>query len=176
MFKALWANMAEATGVEGVWGFSRGGMGAITQAMAASAEARGATIRTGTEIEEILIEDDRATGVVLTSGETIRARAVASNADPKRTFLKLVPGGHLEPSIKRDVNNLKLRGNLAKVFIALDARPEWSLLQRRGPRDTGPRIHRPGAIHRIRRGVSGAGAQGRDAGQNMDVSACPINH
>ena len=139
MFKALWANMAEATGVAGVWGFSRGGMGAITQAMAASAEAKGATIRTGAEIEEILVEDERATGVVLTSGETIRARAVASNADPKRTFLKLVPDGHLEPSIERDVNNLKLRGNLAKVFIALDSRPEWACFNGEDPgtRDQG---------------------------------------
>ena len=75
--------MADATGVEGVWGFCRGGMGGVTQAMAASAEARGAKIRTGAEIEHILVEDGRAKGVVLTSGEVIRAHAVASNADPK---------------------------------------------------------------------------------------------
>ena len=62
MFKAMWANMAEATGMQGVWGFSRGGMGAITQAIAASAEARGATIRTGAEIEEILVEDEPGDG------------------------------------------------------------------------------------------------------------------
>ena len=102
MFKALWANMAEATGVAGVWGFSRGGMGAITQAMAASAEAKGATIRTGAEIEEILVEDERATGVVLTSGGR-SGRVPASNADPKRTFLNLVPSEHIEPHIKREV-------------------------------------------------------------------------
>ena len=139
MFKALWATMAEATGVDGVWGFSRGGMGAITQAMAASAEARGATIRTGAEIEEIVMEDGRATGVMLTSGERIRARAVASNADPKRTFLKLVPGENIQPGIKRDVGNLKMRGNLAKVFIALDGRPEWKCFEGEevGTRDQG---------------------------------------
>ena len=50
----------------------------------------------------------------------IRARAVASNADPKRTFLKLVPGENIQPSIKRDVQNLRMRGSLAKVFIALE--------------------------------------------------------
>ncbi len=139
MFKAMWANMAEATGVQGVWGFSRGGMGAITQAIAASAEERGATIRTGAEIEEILVEDGRATGVVLTTGEVIRARAVASNADPKRTFLKLVPGENIQPSIKRDVQNLRMRGSLAKVFIALNQRPEWKCFEGEevGTRDQG---------------------------------------
>ncbi len=139
MFKALWANMAEATGVSGVWGFSRGGMGAITQAIAASAEAKGATIRTGAEIEEILVEDGKAIGVVLISGEVIRARAVASNADPKRTFLKLVPGENIQPSIRRDVENLKMRGSLAKAFIALDGRPEWKCFEGEdvGTRDQG---------------------------------------
>ena len=139
MFKAMWANMAEATGTQGVWGFSRGGMGAITQAIAASAEERGATIRTGAEIEEILVEEGRATGVVLTTGEVIRARAVASNADPKRTFLKLVPGENIQPSIKRDVQNLRMRGSLAKVFIALDGRPEWKCFEGEevGTRDQG---------------------------------------
>ena len=139
MFKAMWANMAEATGVSGVWGFSRGGMGAITQAIAASAEAKGATIRTGAEIEEILVNDGKAIGVVLVSGEVIRARAVASNADPKRTFLKLVPGENIQPSIRRDVENLKMRGSLAKAFIALDGRPEWKCFEGEdvGTRDQG---------------------------------------
>ena len=139
MFKALWANMADATGEQGVWGYSRGGMGAITQAMAASAEARGATIRTGAEIEQILVEGDRARGVVLTSGEVVRARAVVSNADPKRTFLKLVPGEHVQSGIKRDVDSYKMRGNFAKVFVALDARPEWACFQGEDPgsRDQG---------------------------------------
>ena len=67
MFKSVWGTLADATGVHGVWGFSRGGMGAITQAMAESAEDRGAKIRTGAEIEQVLVEDGRAKGVVLTS-------------------------------------------------------------------------------------------------------------
>ena len=139
MFRALWVNMAEAAGEQGVWGFSRGGMGAISQAMAASARVRGATIRTGAEIEEILVEDGRARGVILTSGETIRARAVASNADPKRTFLNLVPSEHIEPHIKREVENYKQRGSFAKVFIALDGRPEWACFEGEdaGTRDQG---------------------------------------
>ena len=139
MFKAVWGTMADATGVEGVWGFCRGGMGGVTQAMAASAEARGAKIRTGAEIEHILVEDGRAKGVVLTSGEVIRAHAVASNADPKRTFLKLVPGEHIEPWIKRDLGNYQLRGNFAKIMFALDARPEWACFEGEAPgtRDQG---------------------------------------
>ena len=139
MFKAVWGTMADATGVEGVWGFCRGGMGGVTQAMAASAKARGAKIRTGTEIERILVEDGRARGVVLNSGEVIRAHAVASNADPKRTFLKLVPGEHIEPRIRRDLNNYQLRGNFAKIMFALDARPEWACFEGEDPgtRDQG---------------------------------------
>ena len=139
MFKAVWGTMADATGVEGVWGFCRGGMGGVTQAMAASAGARGAKIRTGAEIEQILVEDGRAKGVILTTGEVIRAHAVASNADPKRTFLKLVPGEHIEPRIKRDLNNYQLRGNFAKIMFALDARPEWACFEGEDPgtRDQG---------------------------------------
>ena len=139
MFKAVWGTMADATGVEGVWGFCRGGMGGVTQAMAASAEARGAKIRTGAEIEQILVQDGRARGVVLTSGEVVRAHAVASNADPKRTFLKLVPGEHMEPRIKREVNNYRMRGNFAKMMFALDGRPEWACFEGEDPgtRDQG---------------------------------------
>ena len=138
-FKTMWANMAEATGEQGVWGFSRGGMGTISQAMARSAEARGVTIRTGTEIQQVLVEDGKACGVLLTSGETIRARAVASNADPKRTFLNLIPGEHLEPRIKRDLGSWKQRGNFAKVFLALDAKPQWKCFagEEVGTRDHG---------------------------------------
>ena len=133
MFKTLWANMAEATGEQGVWGYSRGGMGTITQAMATSAQTRGVTIRTGAEIEEILVEGGKARGVVLTTGEVVRAKAVASNADPKRTFLKLVPDEHVQPGIRHEMESYKLRGNCAKMFVALDGRPEWACFQGEDP-------------------------------------------
>src|SRR5436190_9315580 len=74
---------------DGSGSFAQGGAGSITQAMAAAATQAGAEIRTGAEVIEIRIKDGAAQGVVLSSGEEILARAVISNADPKRTFLKL---------------------------------------------------------------------------------------
>src|SRR5690606_6915458 len=81
----------EVNGKAGVWGHAVGGMGAITQAMARSAEARGAVVRCGAPVEKVLVEGGRAKGIVLDTGETIRARAVASNVPPKLLFRDLVP-------------------------------------------------------------------------------------
>src|SRR5438046_9956879 len=74
----------EVNGKRGVWGHAIGGMGAITQAMAQAATARGALIRVSTAVREVLVEGDRAVGVVLDNGETIRAKYVASSVTPKR--------------------------------------------------------------------------------------------
>ncbi len=78
-------------GRRGVWGYVNGGMGAVTQALAAAARDMGVEIRTSTPVGEVLVEGGVATGVLLENGETLRARVVLSNADPKRTFLKLTP-------------------------------------------------------------------------------------
>src|SRR5687767_13728354 len=75
----------------------RGGMGGITHAMARSAQAAGVAIRTGVEVEAILVADGRAQGVALVGGDELRADLVVSNADPKRTFLRLVPRSALAP-------------------------------------------------------------------------------
>src|SRR4029077_4656245 len=77
--------------------FAAGGIGSVTQAMAAAAKAAGAEIRTNAEIAEIQVKDGVATAVVLKSGEEIPANAIISNADPKRTLLKLVDPTHLAP-------------------------------------------------------------------------------
>ncbi|MCY3777048.1 MAG: NAD(P)/FAD-dependent oxidoreductase, partial [Candidatus Aminicenantes bacterium] len=76
-------------------GIVKGGMGAVTRAMAGYLESQGGAIRTGCQVRRVLVEDGRARGVELTSGETIRSRLVVSNADPKRTFLDLVEPEHL---------------------------------------------------------------------------------
>src|SRR6266540_3404952 len=82
-------------GRRGVWGYVRGGMGAVTQALAAAARDLGVDIRTSVAVGEVLVSGGIATGVVLDNGEAIRARAVLSNADPQRTFLKLTPASAL---------------------------------------------------------------------------------
>ena len=107
-------------------GYSRGGMGGITQAIAKCAQAEGATIRTNAEIDHILVENGRTVGVALTDGEEIRAGAVASNADPKRTFLKMVEPQHLPEDFRDSIGRIGMKGDFAKMFLALDDRPQWA--------------------------------------------------
>lgn len=105
--------------------FAVGGIGAITQAMAAAARAAGAEIRTGTEVAEILVKNGVAQGVTLANGEEIKARAVISNADPKRTFLKLTDPSLLSPTFTKRLQNYRMNGTVAKLNLALDALPSF---------------------------------------------------
>lgn len=134
--------MGRAAGKAGLWGFVRGGMGGITQALAASARAAGAEIRTGTPVQQVRVQDGRAGGVILTTGEEIASRIVASGADPWRTFLDLVPAEHLDPEFRRDVRSIRMEGVSMKINLALDGLPEFVAAPGRGP---GPQ-HR-GTIH-----------------------------
>src|SRR6204780_5178947 len=79
--------MGGVNGHRGLWGFVRGGMGAVSNAIAASARSYGATIRTNAPVEKILVRDKHARGIVLHSGEAIHANIVASHLDPRRPFL-----------------------------------------------------------------------------------------
>jgi phytoene dehydrogenase-like protein len=103
-----------------------GGMGAVTQAIATAARGKGVEIRTGQAVAHILVENDRATGVILASGETICARAVISNADPKSTFLNLLGTMHLDTGFVRRVHHMRARGVTAKLHLALSALPAFS--------------------------------------------------
>ena len=93
--------MGGVGGVRGLWGFVRGGMGGVTQALAGSARSRGAIIRTGVEVARITTRNGCATGVAVVSGEEIPAHLVVSGADPKRTFLKLVESDALPVDFRR---------------------------------------------------------------------------
>jgi phytoene dehydrogenase-like protein len=106
--------------------FARGGAGAITQAMAAAAQKAGAEIRTGAEVIEIQVKSNVAYGVVLSSGEQLLAKAVVSNADPKRTFLKLTDPSLLSPTFTRRLQNYRMNGTVAKVNLALSGPPTFS--------------------------------------------------
>jgi phytoene dehydrogenase-like protein len=97
--------------------------------MAAAAKQAGAEIRTGAEIAEIRVKDGVATGVVLTSGEEISARAVVSNADPKRTLMRLVDPAHLSPDFMQKIKNYRCMGTVAKINLALSALPEFTALK-----------------------------------------------
>ena len=120
--------------------FAAGGMGAITQAMAAAATQAGAEIRSNAEVIEIRVKDGAATSVVLSSGEEITAKAVISNADPKRTLLKLVDPVHLAPDFVMKLQHYRMPGTVAKVNLALSGLPQFTALA------DNPEAHR-GRIH-----------------------------
>ena len=109
----------------GAWGFARGGMGAVTQALSGSLQASGGTIRTAAPVEQILIRNGRAHGVALASGEELEADVVVSNMDVKRTFLKAVAPEHLPEDFLRAVRRFKIRGSSGKLNIALDGLPTF---------------------------------------------------
>jgi Phytoene dehydrogenase and related proteins len=120
--------MGEVDGSVGAWGYARGGMGAITKALASSFIASGGTIRTGADVAKVLTRGGEATGVVLADGEEIRGRTVVSNADVKRTFLKLVEEKDLPETFVHRVKHFKMRGSSGKLNIALDSVPEFPAL------------------------------------------------
>jgi len=105
------------------WGFVKGGIGRVTEAMAAAAREAGAEIRTGTEVEEIVVEGGRAVGVRLAGGEVVRAGRVLSNADPKTTFLGLAPEGSLPDAFTASVRAYRCQGTSMKINLAVDRLP-----------------------------------------------------
>jgi phytoene dehydrogenase-like protein len=106
----------------------RGGMGALTAALAEAAKAAGAQIRTGADVAQILVKDGMVTGVALTNGEELAASAVVSGADPRRTFLKLIDPAHLEPNFIAKLQHYRSHGTTAKVNLALGALPKFKAL------------------------------------------------
>ena len=107
-------------------GIPHGGMGGITQAMERAARERGVEIRTGVEVERIEVRGGRAVGVVLKDGGVIGADVVLSNADPKRTFLKLVEREVLEPDFVAGIERLKTDISCLKFHCALRELPDFS--------------------------------------------------
>jgi len=142
--------MGEVDGSVGAWGYARGGMGAVTKALADSFRASGGTIRTGAEVDHVSISRGVANGVVLADGEEIAGRMVISNADVKRTFLKLVAERELPDTFLRRVKNFRIRGSSGKVNIALDSTPEFPALPKDSPSYRGD-LHFTDSIARMER-------------------------
>jgi phytoene dehydrogenase-like protein len=120
--------------IQGFYGHVIGGMGAITQALAAAARKRGVEIRTSAAVAEIDVRNGRAQGVVLEDGTEIKAHTILSNADPKRTFLKMVAPSALPPEFRRAVEGIKMAGPCAKVNFVLAEEPKVNGM----PRDASP--------------------------------------
>jgi phytoene dehydrogenase-like protein len=118
-----------------------GGMGALTQAMASAAKAAGAEIRSGVEVIEVRVKDGAAVGVLLSTGEEIAAKAVVSNADPKRTLLKLTDPTHLSPDFVQKLQHYRGNGTVAKVNLALSGLPSFTAIKNGNGSALKGRIH-----------------------------------
>lgn len=101
-----------------------GGMGAFSAALKAAAEAAGAEIATGRTVDEILLDHGKVVGVRV-NGDPLEAGAVISSADPKTTFLELLGAQNLEADFAKRIDNLRMRGNAAKLHLALNALPDF---------------------------------------------------
>jgi phytoene dehydrogenase-like protein len=122
----LYRLAGRGNGVAGALTLPKGGMGAVTDALADAAQSAGAEIWTGSPVRRILVADDRAVGVELDNGEQISAANVISNADPRRTFMGLLGAEHLDAGFVRRVSNIRMRGNAAKLNLALDGLPAFT--------------------------------------------------
>jgi phytoene dehydrogenase-like protein len=125
--------MGEVDGASGAWGFARGGMGAVSNALAAAFCAYGGEVRSDAPVARVLVRGGKVTGVALDNGDEYRAGIVVSNLDPKRTFLELMDEKDLDPAIVTKARNFKIRGSSGKLNIALDGLPEFPALGRDNP-------------------------------------------
>jgi phytoene dehydrogenase-like protein len=132
--------MGEIDGAFRSWGLSRGGTGAVSNAIASAARHFGAEIRTNAPVTSVTTTNSRATGVVLANGDELQADVIASSVDPHQTFLRFVDARQLPDDFAESVRRYKFRGSSGKVNLALDALPHFTCL--------------PGAGHHLRGAVS----------------------
>ena len=130
----------EISGAAGAQTIPAGGMSTVVAAMARAAEKAGVTLRTNAPVGKIIVEQGRAVGVVLASGEEIRARSIVSAANPRATLLDLVGTRELDTGFVRKVGNIRMKGDVAKLHLALDKPPAFARRQRgEPPRPAGDR-------------------------------------
>lgn len=151
--------MGDTGGARGVWAYVKGGMGALSEAIASAARAAGAEIRCNAAVSHIRLENDRATGVVLADGSELAARTVVSGADPVHTFLGLVDRSALPEEFARGVEAIDTRSPSVKINMALDRLPAF---KGGSGRPVGP--EHSGTIH--------VGAVDLDAIERAFESAC----
>jgi phytoene dehydrogenase-like protein len=118
--------MGECNGARGVWGYVKGGMGSLPEALAAAARAHGAEVRTGTRVARIEVRDGRASGVVLADGTELAARRVVSCADATVTLLGLVGERHLPAEVTEAVRGIDYSSASLKINLALSRLPDFT--------------------------------------------------
>ncbi len=130
----LYRLAGEAGGEAGAQCLPKGGMGAVAAAIRAAAEAAGVTIRTSAPVAKIIIEKDRATGVTLETGEEIRAHTIVSAINPATTFLGLAGARDIDTGFLRKVKAIRMKGDAAKLNLALDRPPGFTGVDAAGHR------------------------------------------
>ncbi|NDD05723.1 MAG: NAD(P)/FAD-dependent oxidoreductase, partial [Proteobacteria bacterium] len=134
--------MGETEGKPGVWGYVRGGMGGLTQALARSFESVGGKIITNADVERILVKEGEVQGVALKDGREFFAKRVISNADPNRTFLHMLGEEHLPTEFADGIKSIRYRSGVIKINVALRELPNFTALP---GKEVGPQHH--GTIH-----------------------------
>ena len=142
--------MGDVDGTIGAWGFARGGMGAIADAIAASFQAAGGEIKTDTDVANIIVRDGRAMGVALANGDEYHADIVVSNLDARRTYLTIMDEKDLPPGFADKARNFKIRGSSGKVNISLDGLPHFRDIPQDSPLMIGD-IHCIDSLERMER-------------------------
>ncbi len=120
--------MGEIDGAFRAWGFQKGGTGGISNAIASSARASGAEIRTDSAVERVLVKNGRSRGVVLGNGDELSAPLVVSSLDPRLTFMRLLDPRELPDDLVQAVSRYRFRGSSGKVNLALDGLPQFTCL------------------------------------------------
>ena len=115
----------EVNGRRGQWGHARGGMGAITQAMARECAARGVELRVASPVARVIVKGRRAAGVELESGDVVEARRVVANVNPKLLFTKLVPREHVEPDFATRIDGYRCGSGTFRMNVALSELPDF---------------------------------------------------
>lgn len=118
-------------GAHGALSLPAGGMSAVSESLADSARNNGAVIKTGMKVARVIVESGRVAGVETESGESFTSQCVVSNADPKATMMKLVGARHLETGFVRRIQHIRMRGNAAKLHLAIDDLPTMDGIEKR---------------------------------------------
>ena len=130
VFTALHRMSGNTGKAAGAVAIPAGGMGAVTDALAAAAKKFGAEIRTNSPVSSILMDGDVISAVQLANGEQIAASTVVSNADPKTTIMTLLGARHVEAGFAKKIGNIRAKGNAAKLHLALNSLPEFTGVSR----------------------------------------------
>ena len=120
--------MGDVDGSIGAWGLARGGMGAISNALASALTEHGGEIRTNAGVQQVKVVGGKASGVILENGDELDAGIVVSNLDARRTFTRIMDRNDLPDGIYERAKNFKIRGSSGKVNIALSGMPKFTHL------------------------------------------------